>query len=225
MQPVDRPAIGRIDRPGAAQHQDRHLVAPGVVEGHHRVLQPDQVVQNDQARLAGDLAVALRHVQRHFLGAAQDDLRPGIAGVVDQRVVQPAEARTRRQHHVLEAHRLDQVADHIRAVLGIHPVARQVDRCLGLKVRPSLIHRLCSFLAPVRCGQCGHPGPGCQAPVRAIGYGRPVTASIAARSASVIRHAAARALRTACSGVRAPAMTLETPGRSASQEMARSSRS
>ena len=155
MKPVDGAAVGRVGRTRPTQHQDRHLVRPGVVERHHRVLQPDQVVEDDQARLAGDLAVALRHVERDLLGAAQDDLGTGVLGVVHQRIVQPAKARPGGEHDVLEPHRLEQIAYPVGAVFGLRPVVRQIDRNLGSETICALVH--CRLLSRDGASLAGRP--------------------------------------------------------------------
>ena len=140
MEPVDGAAFGGIGRSRPAQHEDRNLVRPGVVKRHHGVLQPDQIVENHEARLAGDLAVALRHVERDFLCPAEDDLGPRVPGVIDQRIVEAPEARTGGKHHMLEPHRLEQVAYQVGTVFGLRPVPRQVDRNLRSETLCLLVH-------------------------------------------------------------------------------------
>ena len=50
----------------AADHDDRHAVAPGVVDRHRRVLQADGAVAEHHHRLAFDLEVAVRHRDRRI---------------------------------------------------------------------------------------------------------------------------------------------------------------
>ena len=68
VDPVDpRPPFGGIDRPGGAEHDHRHAVAPGVEEGHGGVHQADIGVHRRRHRLAGDLGVAVRDRDGRFL--------------------------------------------------------------------------------------------------------------------------------------------------------------
>ena len=140
MEPVDGAPFVGVGGSGSAQHEDRHLVRPGVVERHHRVLQPDQIVEDHQARLAGDLAVALRHVECDLLGAAEDDLGSRVPGVIDQRIVKPPKARPGGEHDVLEPHRLEQIAYQVGTVFRLRPVSRQVDRNLRSETLCLLVH-------------------------------------------------------------------------------------
>ena len=93
--PVDvRAALGFVHRAGGADDEDRHAVDIGVVDRHAGVQQPDQVVQDHRHRLAGRLGVAVRDLHRDLLVLAQHHRRL-VAAVVDERIVQAAEARAR----------------------------------------------------------------------------------------------------------------------------------
>ena len=63
-------------------------------------------------RLAFDLVIAVRHRNRGFFMAARNQLGLAVAAVVDDRFVQPTEARARVRASVIQAERLDCV-DHI----------------------------------------------------------------------------------------------------------------
>jgi len=130
MDPVGLAPVRRIGRARTAQHHHRLAVGHGVVERHQPVLHADQIVHDRHRRLAGRLAIALRHGDGHFLMRHQDEGRLVVARVVDQAVMQPPEAGARREEHVIVPECADQLGDHVRAVLGVGPVGRQVDRRL-----------------------------------------------------------------------------------------------
>ena len=95
----------------AADHDDRHPVAPGVVDRHGGVLQADRAVAQRHQRLAGDLEVAVRHADGGFLVHAGEEFRHLVVAVVDQQLVQRAETRGAVRRAVLDVERLDDV-DH-----------------------------------------------------------------------------------------------------------------
>ena len=121
--PVDvRPALGLVHRAGRADDEDRHPVDIGVVDRHAGVQQADQVVQDHRHRLAGRLGIAVRDLHRDLLVLAQHHRRL-VAAVVDQRIVQAAEARARIERDVREAVALDQVDDDVglpAAIVLVH---------------------------------------------------------------------------------------------------------
>ena len=99
--PLDKVAYdcGRVDRrmhpldPGrplvplddiADHYVDRNPIAPGIIESHARVLQPDRAVAHHGHGLAFDLCVALRHVDGDLLVRAGEDFRLGVLAVVDE---------------------------------------------------------------------------------------------------------------------------------------------
>ncbi len=111
--PVDmRTAFRLVHRAGGADDEDRHAVDIGVVDRHAGVQQADEVVQDHRHRLAGRLGVAVRDLHGDLLVIAQHHRRL-VAAVIDQRVVQPAEARTRIERDEREAVALDQVDDDV----------------------------------------------------------------------------------------------------------------
>jgi hypothetical protein len=97
----------------------------------------DEVVQDDGARPSARLGEAVRDLDRDFLVLAQQHRRL-VAPVVDQRVVQAAEARARIEREILEAVLLDEIDDHVglptaklpvRVIHDVGPfVNRGVDR-------------------------------------------------------------------------------------------------
>ncbi len=114
MGPVDvRPALGFVHRAGGADDEDRRAVDIGVVDGHAGMQQPHEVVQDHGHRLAGRLGVAVGDLHRDLLVLAQHHRRL-IAAVIDQRIVQAAEARAGIERDMREAVALDQVDDDVR---------------------------------------------------------------------------------------------------------------
>ena len=113
MGPVDvRAALGLVHRAGGADDEDRHPVEIGVVDRHARMQQPDQVVQDHRHRPAGRLGIAVRDLHRDLLVLAQHHRRL-VAAVVDERIVQAAEAGAGIERDVGEAVALDQVDDDV----------------------------------------------------------------------------------------------------------------
>ena len=90
----------------AADHDDRHAVAPGVVHRHGGVLQADDAVTRHRDRLAFDLGVALRHVDGDVLVHAGDDFGLVVA-VIDDGFVQAAIARRAVDRQVFDAERIE----------------------------------------------------------------------------------------------------------------------
>jgi hypothetical protein len=67
----------------AADHNDWYAVAPGVVDGHCRVLEADRAVTGHRDWLACDLRVALPHMHGDVLVRAGDDFRLVVAVIED----------------------------------------------------------------------------------------------------------------------------------------------
>ena len=117
--PVDvRAALGFVHRAGGAHDEDRHPVEIGVVDRHAGVQQADQVVQDHGGRLAGRLGVAVGDLHRDFLVVAEHHRRLVVA-VVDERVVQAAEARAWIERDEREAVALDHVDDDVGLPAGV----------------------------------------------------------------------------------------------------------
>ena len=98
----------------AGDDEHRHAIGVGVVDRHRRVLEADVAVHEREHRLAFDLGVAVRHRDRRLLMAARQQLRRLVLAVVDDRFVQPFEARSRVGGDVLEADALDDVEHEVR---------------------------------------------------------------------------------------------------------------
>jgi len=56
------------------------------------MLQADRAMAKRHQRLAGDLEIAVRHADRGFLVRASEKFRHLVAAVIDQRLVDGAEA-------------------------------------------------------------------------------------------------------------------------------------
>ncbi len=68
----------------AADDDDRHPIAPCIVDSHAGVLQADRAVGERHHRLAGDLEIAVAHRHRTFLVGAGEELGLLVAAVIDQ---------------------------------------------------------------------------------------------------------------------------------------------
>ncbi len=103
MNPVDPgPTLHRIDRAGRADYEHGHAVAPGVEDRHRGVKQADIGMHRGPHRAARDLGVAVRDRDGGFLVQAQQHLRPLVAEVIDQRIVQAAVARARIERDIVD---------------------------------------------------------------------------------------------------------------------------
>ncbi len=101
VDPVDPgTAFSGVPGAGRAENQHRHAVAPGIEDPHGRVHQPDVGVHHRAHHPVGGLGVALRDRHRRLLVQAEQHLRPRVAEVVDEAVVQSAVARPRIQSEV-----------------------------------------------------------------------------------------------------------------------------
>jgi hypothetical protein len=119
VNPVDpRPALHGVDRPDRAQEQDRNAVAPRIEDRHRRVHQPDIGVQSDRERHSGDARIPVRECDRGFLVDAEQKLRPRVAEIVDEAVVQPAKARAGGQRDVGDRELAQELRDRIAAPGG-----------------------------------------------------------------------------------------------------------
>ena len=115
VRPLDaRPPQRRVERV-AGQDVDRHAVAVGVVDRHRRVLHADRAVTQRRHRLALGLEVAVGHRHRRLFVQAGDELGRCVAAVVDDRLVDAAEARAGIGGDELEVQRLDHVDHEVAA--------------------------------------------------------------------------------------------------------------
>ena len=120
--------LGGVD--GVADHHvDRRAVAPGVVERHRGMLQADGAVGEGQQRLAFDLGVAVRHRDRGFLVGAGV---PVDLEIIDERLLQSAEARAGIACDVLDAEAPDDVGHVVGAAAPLDD---------GRLARMSALHR------------------------------------------------------------------------------------
>ncbi len=101
---------------GAADDDHGNAVAPGIVDRHGRMLQADGAVAQHHQRLAGGLEVAMGHADRRFFVGAGDEFRLLVAAVVDQRLVQGAEARSRVGDDIVDVEGLDHVDHEVRSI-------------------------------------------------------------------------------------------------------------
>ena len=116
VDPVDpRPALDGIDRPGGAEHDHRHAVAPGVEDRHGGVHQADIGMHRRRHRLAGDLGVAVRDRDRAFLVQAEQHLRLLVAEIIDDAVVQAAIAGAGIERDIGNVERAQRVGDDVAA--------------------------------------------------------------------------------------------------------------
>ncbi len=106
-----------LDRVGAVSREDheRHAIDPGVVDGHRAMLQAYGAVHERGHGLAGRLRVAVRHRDRRLFVHAGEELGLLVAAIVDERLLQAAEARAGVRRHVFEVERLDDVDHEIGA--------------------------------------------------------------------------------------------------------------
>ena len=83
-----------------------------------RVHQADIGMHRRGHRLAGDLGVAVRDRDRAFLVQAKQHLRPLVAEIVHEAVVQAAIARARIERDIGDAGRAQRVRRHVAAEAG-----------------------------------------------------------------------------------------------------------
>src|SRR5579875_1740961 len=121
VNPVDPgTALRRVDRPGRAQDDERHSIAPGVEARHRGVHQPDVAVDDREHRLAGDLRIPLCDRDRMLLMQTQEHLGVLVAEIVDDTVVQPAVACTRDERRVPKIELTQDGGDRIAAPTHLH---------------------------------------------------------------------------------------------------------
>ena len=116
VDPVDpRPPLHGVDRPGGAENDHRHAVAPGIEDRHGAVHQADVGMDRRRHRLAGDLGVALRDRDRRFLVQTEQHLWLLVAEIVHQAVVQAAVAGARIERDIRNVEGAQRIGDHIAA--------------------------------------------------------------------------------------------------------------
>ncbi len=117
VEPFDTgPAL--VDRAGIARkNQHGNAVAVGIVDSHRRMLGANRAVHHRRHRLAGDLRIAMRHADRHFLVQAGQPFRPLVLPIVDEAFLQATKRRTRAGGHVVQIERLAHIDHEVRAGL------------------------------------------------------------------------------------------------------------
>ncbi len=145
VDPVDpRAPLHGVHGSDAAEQQNGNAIAPRIEDRHRRVHQPDVRVQRDGERFSGDSRIAVRERDRMLLVHAEQQLRPRIAEMVDEAVVQPAKAGAGRERDIGNLERAQKLRDHIAAKAGD-----------GLRLRSGahrFVHaRLTARLHSIRC--------------------------------------------------------------------------
>jgi hypothetical protein len=114
VDPVDpRTALDRIHRTDTAEHEDRYAIAPRVEDRHGGVHEADIGVQRDRHRPSRDARVAMRDRHGVLFVHAQENFGLRVAEMIDQAVVQAAEACSRRERDIVEVERAQHVGDRV----------------------------------------------------------------------------------------------------------------
>ena len=101
----------------AGKEQHRNAVAVGVVDRHRGVLRADGAMHDRGHRLAGNLGVAVRHSDRHFLVQAGQPFRLLVGAVIDEAFLQGPEGRAGAGRHVIDVQRLADIDHEVGAGL------------------------------------------------------------------------------------------------------------
>ena len=68
MRPVNmRTSFALVHRAGCTHDEDRNAVNERIIDGHCRVQQTNQIMQDDGKRLAASLRIAMSHLHGDFL--------------------------------------------------------------------------------------------------------------------------------------------------------------
>jgi len=133
MNPVDEgAALGFGQRAGRADDEYRRTIEIGVIDAHRRVQQPDHVMDDGDHRLAARPRIAVRDLHGNFFVVAEQHRRIVFA-VIDQRIVQAAETRSRIERDVGKAVTFDQIDDDVGlpAAIGFADSCRAFVRHAG----------------------------------------------------------------------------------------------
>ena len=104
--------LGSAKGPVAPMMKDRRAIEIGVVDAHRRVEQSDHVMDDGDHRLAARPRIAVRDLHGNFFVIAEQHRRIVFA-VIDQRIVQAAETRSRIERDVGKAVTFDQIDDDV----------------------------------------------------------------------------------------------------------------
>ncbi len=139
MVPLDAGPAGCTVGDVADEDHHRHARSVRVVDVHRGVLQADGVVHDDRHRLAGHLRVAHRDARRDLFVHAREQFGFRVTAVVGDRLLEPAERRSRHARDVVEADVLDAV-DHVVGAGVVNVPAVDIGRrrtgFLGHQTRP-----------------------------------------------------------------------------------------
>ena len=99
----------------SADHDHGNVVAVRVINRHRSMLQTDDVMHDRRHDLARRLGIAVRDGDGNLFVAAENHLRIGFpsALIIDQRIVNAAEARPWIQRDILNAEYFEQIDDQI----------------------------------------------------------------------------------------------------------------
>ena len=112
VNPLEHAALVAVEVVARDDHHG-HAVTPRVVDRHRGMLDADGAVARRDDRLAGDLRIAMGHRDRLLLVDAGDELGLAIAPVVQDRLVQPSEARARVGRDIVDVEVLEEVDHHV----------------------------------------------------------------------------------------------------------------
>ena len=98
----------------AGHYVDGHPVAPGIVNGHRGMLQPNRSVSQDCHRLAFHFEVTVRHGYRGFFVTIRNQLGIAITTVVDDGLLHTAKTGSRIGADILETQRFDRINHVVR---------------------------------------------------------------------------------------------------------------
>ncbi len=156
-----------VERAGiAGEEQHRNAVAIGVVDRHRGMLRADSAVHDRGHRLAGDLGIAMRHSDRHFLVQAGQPFRFLVGAVIDETFLQGAECRAGAGGHVVDVQCFADVDHEIGAGL--------------LRRQPFDLRRMPALLDLIGCGGCGRVAFGGLGSLRTGVFGAAIVAPPAA---------------------------------------------
>ena len=142
VDPVDpRPPHRRIGRPVGPQQHHRRAVAPGVVDRHRAVHQPDIGVDDGKHRLFRHLGPAMGDRHRRLLVQAEQHLRLLVAELVDEAVMEPAIRGAGIERHIGNVEGADHLGHGVAAPMGLALRRERLLDALRLVGEIDLFHR------------------------------------------------------------------------------------